>query len=280
MGWGEMTVRYDDRDAHHETDLSMRMGAIGTYGQLLEAGTSGIDLAVKTDALWVRTESDGVDADAANGGNLAAAEADVTRLRLILEGSRAFDAGGGATFTPSAEVGLRHDAGDAETGTGLELGGGFTFAGNGFQVAANARMLAAHEESGYEEWGASVSVRMDPGEAGRGLSLTIAPTWGATGSQTDTLYALEHTGGLARDGDFEAERRLETEVGYGLRAPYGQGTLTPYSSLTLGDGGHRTERVGARWQLAPDAALGVEGTRERGATESGHALMVRAQIHF
>ena len=203
----------------------------------------------------------------------------MTRLRLILEGSRAFETKGG-TFTPSAEVGLRHDAGDAETGTGLELGGGLTFAGNGFSVAAQARMLAAREESGYEEWGASVSVRKDPGPSGRGLSLTIAPTWGATGSQTDTLYGLDHTGGLARDEEFRAERRLETEVGYGLRAPYGQGTITPYSSLTLGDSGHRTERLGARWQVAPEAVLGVEGTRERSGTESDSALMMRAQIRF
>ena len=42
-------------------------------------------------------------------------------MRLALEGSRAFALGGGV-LTQSLEVGLRHDGGDAETGTGVELG--------------------------------------------------------------------------------------------------------------------------------------------------------------
>ena len=39
---------------------------------------------------------------------------------------RAFAVGEGATFTTSAEVGLRHDGGAAETGTGLEVGAGLS----------------------------------------------------------------------------------------------------------------------------------------------------------
>ena len=67
-------------------------------------------------------------------------------------------------LTPALELGLRHDGGDAETGTGVELGGrvSYTDAGSGLTVEANARKLIAHEDSGYEEWGAGGSVRLDP----------------------------------------------------------------------------------------------------------------------
>ena len=44
-----------------------------------------------------------------------------------MQGERVFEAGNGATFTPSAEIGLRHDGGDAETGTGVEIGGGLRY---------------------------------------------------------------------------------------------------------------------------------------------------------
>ena len=71
---------------------------------------------VKYDAMWVGTKNAGT-------SELAPTEGDVTRRGLILQGERVFEAGNGAT-SPSAAVGLRRDGGDAETGTGVEIGGG------------------------------------------------------------------------------------------------------------------------------------------------------------
>ena len=81
------------------------------------------------------------------------------------------------------------------------------------------RGLVARKESGYEEWGASASVRIDPGTSGRGLSLSITPTWGAASSGIEQLWDLEHTRGLAEDGEFEGEGRLNAELGYGFGVP-------------------------------------------------------------
>ena len=61
---------------------------------------------------------------------------------------------------------------DAETGTGVEVGAGIRYAGSGVTVEGSVRGLVAHEASGYEEWGASGTVRIDPGASGRGLSLS------------------------------------------------------------------------------------------------------------
>ena len=156
-GWGngELTLTQhanaDRAEARYTTDIALRMGALGVRGQVVspdEAG--GLSIAVKSDAIWVTTESDAV----TNAhGNLGASEGDASRVRLLVEGSRQFDTAGGA-FTPSLEVGLRHDGGDAETGFGLEAGAGFAYTSGALTVEGRIRTLVAHEESGYREWGA------------------------------------------------------------------------------------------------------------------------------
>ena len=138
-GTGDLTIT-EAGGSPLSTDIGMTMGAIGTRAKLLE-GTAdfAFNLALKSDALWIRMNSEAVGDD---NGTLAAAAADVTRMRLTLEGSRNFEVGGGRTFTPSAEVGLRHDGGDAETGIGLELGAGVKFAGHGFSIEGAVRALS------------------------------------------------------------------------------------------------------------------------------------------
>ena len=106
-----------------ESGLSMAMAAGGTRGELVAGGAGGFALAFKADALWVGTGIDGVDGPA---GRLQATEAAVMRLRTGLEGSRDFRLGGALSLKPIVEVGLRHDGGDAETGAGMDLGGGLT----------------------------------------------------------------------------------------------------------------------------------------------------------
>ena len=99
-----------------ESGLSMAMAAAGTRGELVAGGSGGFALAFKADALWVGTSIDGVDGAA---GRLKATAAAVTRFRTGLEGSRAYTLAGRLSLTPSVEVGLRHDGGDAETGAGM-----------------------------------------------------------------------------------------------------------------------------------------------------------------
>ena len=155
----EMTHGHDgEAEERFRTDLGMRMGAVGARGEVLTpAEPGGLALAVRSDAFWVRTSSDAVRAREGVHGNLAAAEADASRLRLVVEGSRGITTGSG-TLTPSLEVGLRHDGGDAETGTGVELGAALRYAGEGVSIEGAVRTLVAHEETGCEEWGARWAV--------------------------------------------------------------------------------------------------------------------------
>ena len=116
----------------------MRMGALGTRGDVFSPEEpGGLTVALVSDAFWVRTNSERVPSP-------MAAEADVNRVRLLVEGSRTFETGGG-TLTSALELGVRRDGGDAETGTGIEAGGSVHYAGVGFGVVGSVRTLIAHE---------------------------------------------------------------------------------------------------------------------------------------
>ena len=272
-GSGELTLHQEGGE-RMPTDISMRMGAVGVKGQVLDGtGPSGLGLNIKSDAMWVGTKS-------ADTAELAPTEGDVTRLRLILQGERSFEAGNGATFTPSGEIGLRHDGGDAETGTGIEIGAGLRYTVGAVTIEAQARTLLAHEASGYEEWGASGAIRVTPSPTGRGLTLSIAPAWGQTGSAAERLWSAHDTGVLGTDSEFEPESQLEIDAGYGFGLAHGRGVFTPYAGLTLGGAGNRTVRAGTRWQLNPDTIVSIEATRQASAGEADNQLILRAGLRL
>ena len=116
-GTRDLTINHTACEAF-KTDIGMTMAAAGVRGQLLEAAAGdAFDAAVRTDVLCLRATSDQTE-------RLLAAQADVTRLRPMIDAKRGFTAGAG-TPTPTIEAGIRHYAGDADEGVGFEIGGGF-----------------------------------------------------------------------------------------------------------------------------------------------------------
>ena len=273
-GTGELTLTPDGKKPM-PTDIAMRMGAVGFKGRVLgEPGEDTLVLNIKSDAMWVGTKNE-------KTPDMVATEGDVTRLRVTLEGERAFAIGEGATFTPSAEVGLRQDGGDAETGTGLEVGAGLRYAAGPLTVEGKVRTLIAHEETGYEEWGMSGAIHIAPSSSGRGLMLRIAPEWGRTASAAERIWSARDASALTPGGEFEEDARLAVDAGYGVGLAHRRGVLTPYAGLTLGDAGSRTIRTGARWRVGPDLVLGLEGTRQTSdAREGDNELMLRIALRF
>ena len=274
-GKGELTVS-GAGGKRVATGLRMRMGAVGARGTLVPAPAGGgFELALKADALWMRVIS-----EAAEG--LPGERADARRLRLVLDASRVVETAGGATLTPRFEAGVRRDGGDTQNGAGLEVGVGLRYARSAVTVEGRVRALVLHEASGYEEWGASGSVRVEPSASGRGLSLTLAPTWGDAASAVERLWSLRDAGGLAANADSEPRARLDAELGYGLKGPRGVGVATPYAGLGLAREGERAWRAGARWKLAPRFTLGLEATRHEPSTNAPpeHRLMLRGALRW
>ena len=255
MGEGDITLTQEDRTI--KADTSMYMGAVGAKGPLFsQREGDGMDMTLQADGMWVQMDSE-------KATEMVSSESDVTRLRLTLDSSKNFDMGKG-TLTPSFQMGVRHDGGDAEEGMGLEAGGAVRYAAGDLTFEGSLRKLLAHEESGHEEWGASVAFRVDPGQSGRGLSLSVLPTWGEPSSGVNNLWSAEGAHQIGR-GDFEAENRLEAEIGYGIFNPFKKlfGILTPYFGVSLGDS-NRVIRTGTRWEISDNANLGLELSRTKG----------------
>ena len=226
-----------------ETGLSMAMVAGGGRGQILGDG-NGFGLAFKADALWVGTHTKAVNGP---GGRLAATDAAVNRLRTALEGSHTLTIGNRMALTPSVEVGIRHDGGDAETGTGMDVGAGLVFAdaGTGLSVDVRVRRLVVHQADGFAEHGMSISVSYNPTPTTPlGFTARVSPAWGGDAmSGAEALWGRESMGGMSHESVMgSGGHRLDTEVGYGL--PIGSRFVgTPRAGVRTSEYG-RDYRIG------------------------------------
>ena len=286
-GSGRLSLDLDGAvPQRYRTDLSMTLAAAGVRGDLVKpAEAGGFALALKADAFWVRTESDRV--TASEFGNLAAARGESSRVRAVLDGSRTFALSGGAALTPSVELGLRHDGGDAETGTGVEFGTGLGYAdpSRGLDMALKVHGLAVHDEDGYDEWGVSGQLRLVPGHAGRGLSASFTPSYGVDPGGTERLWALPDAHALSANEDAAPSNRLDTEFGYGLPVFGGGFTGTPNVGFGLSEAA-RDYRIG--WRLTPAAAnasgfeVNLDAVRREAANENDaeHGVMLRSLFRW
>ena len=287
-GMGRMTLELDGAvSQRYRTDLSMTLAAAGVRGDLVApAEAGGFALALKADAFWVRTESDRV--SSSGFGNLAAARGVSSRVRAVLDGSRSFALSGGATLTPSVGLGVRHDGGDAETGTGLELGAGLGYAdpSRGLDMALRVHGLAAHAERGYREWGVSGQLRLVPGGAGRGLSASLTPSYGADPQGSERLWMAQDAARLAANDNAPPSGRLDAELGYGLALFGGGFTGTPNLGFGLSDTA-REYRMGWRLTSAlrgdPGFEVSLDATRREAANANEppeHGVMLRGAIRW
>ena len=241
-------------------------------------------------------------------GNLAAAKATVTRLRLGLEAERPFsfaspEADSRAMLTPSLEIGLRHDGGDAETGFGLDLGGGIVLShpARGLQAEVRGRGLLTHAAEGFRDQGFSGSLswqqRPDSdlgamlshggfaglgrlGEATTGFRamLSLSQTMGGSSSGgADALLSRVNLEGLAAanedEGNGLTHQRLDLQLSYGFLALGERFNLTPELGLGLYNSG-RDYRIG--WSLKRLAETGslelsFDVTRRESANNNGAA---------
>ena len=267
--------------------LLMAMAAAGTRGELVAGGAGGFALAFKADALWVGTSIDGVDGAA---GRLAATDAAVSRFRTGLEGSRAYTLAGRLSLRPSTEIGLRHDGGDAETGAGMDVGGGLVVSDSstGLAVDLRVRMLVMHQAEGFRERSLALSLSYNPTPSTPlGLTARVAPSWGGQAtSGAEALWGRETMAGMAHGGVADGTR-LDAELGYGLpvgsrfvgtptvgvgTSAYGRDYRLGYRLGALGGAGD-DGRVWCRCAAAGEPPGGRHGSRR---ARAGHGGLVTA----
>ena len=257
LGAGRGDAELKDEAGRVETDLAMWMAAGGLRQEM--AAWRGIDLALKADAFLTELET-----KAAEG--LPEASGGAKRLRLRLEGRMQRTISPVSQLTPSLEIGGRWDGGDAETGLGMEVGGGLAYSHTplGLEVEARGRFLLAHREAAFDEWGGNLTVKLDPGQARVGPWATFAPGWGVEGSRMAQMWNgaevfRAHYGGADEAPELSPDR-LELEAGWGLTHG-GHGLLTPYAGLSMAGSETRDYKLGARLETRSRMNLGLEGRR-------------------
>ena len=287
LGYGEGEVALATAmGGRYRADTTWRMAAAGLRGALLEAPTQGAGpaLALTSDALWARTASE-------KTLDLAASASDVTRLRLGLEGSwrLALDGGdagaqSGASLVPKLEVGARHDGGDAETGFGIELGGGLAWVhpALGLTLDVSGRTLIAHEDGALEDRGFAAALGFDPRpESERGSSFSLRQDFG--GPASGGLDALFAPATLDERSGAEATSRWTAEAAYGLPAFGGRWTASPHAGLGFAPGA-RDLTLGWRWTPAENAhplSFGLKATRrESDGAAPEHAVGFEASARW
>ena len=234
-----------------QTDLNWTMAAAGLRSDLFSfAGGTKLDLI--SDALWADTGSDRTD-------GLVATDASVSRLRLGIEAGRQFRLPGGGSLAPSLEVGARHDDGGAETGFGVEVGGGIAWTDPrlGLKLDLLGRALVSHEDDAMGDRGFSASLAFDPRpDTERGLALTLRQDiGGTTGGGLEALFANDP---LMRRMQEPDSGRLSAELGYG-RAVFGERFIgVPHLGYSTARGGHE---IAIGWRMTPDgeASAGAAG---------------------
>ena len=294
LGEGSLTVEPRDADEARtgaiRTGLDLRMAAAGLRGIAVDGGRDGLTLSVKANATVVQTASG---AASGAGGAMAGADAEVTRLRLGLEGARPFRLGDGSVLTPVLEIALRRDEGDAETGFGAEVGAGLAWSDpkRGLGAELRAHDLLTHEAAGVRRHGLAGSVSWDPVAGDRGPRLSLTRTAGLSARRgADTLPGRATSRGTAANepGGGSADTRLEARFGYGLPAFGDRFTSTPEIAVAISGAG-RDYILG--WRLTRGGATGgsaleiaVEARRHESAPgdddRSGHAVGLRVTSRF
>ncbi len=253
-GWGRMTFMPQD-GPERRTPIRWQMGAAGLKGMLIEPeGDSGFGLDVVADVLYTRTASRARAATSMLPA-LGSTSGTTQRLRFGLEGRWKTSLATGETVTPHFGVALRHDDGDAETGWGLEIGGGFGFADpdRGLELEIAGRTLALHEDGNFRNWGLSLSLAWDPApETKRGWSARLRHELGdPTSGGRDALLSPTAFPSLTETEDGTARWSLETAYGFTL----GQGLVgSPHGALSGAGGSVDRARLGYRIEAdAPHA---------------------------
>ena len=265
-GSGEVMLKTAMGDSY-KADTTWSMAAAGLRGDLLSppAEGSGPALALTSDALWARTSSE-------KTRDLAATEPDVTRLRLGLEGSYRLALSDGGSLVPKLEVGARHDGGDAETGFGVELGGGiaWTDPSLGLSLDVSGRTLLAHEDGEIEDRGVSAALAFDPAPGTRrGPSLSLGQEFG--GRAEGGLDALFAPDPLEDRTGSEVVSRWTMEAAYGFPAFDGRFTGSPHVGLGLATAARDYTlgwRLTPEGQDAPDLSFGLKATRRESDTDA------------
>ena len=276
-GWGNITLNPDGDAPEYNPNTTMALGAVGMDGLLLDGGREGVTLTTTADALFLKMSSEAVE-------GLASSEGNITRLRLGLEAIRPFPLANGASLSPSLEVGLRQDSGDAETGFGMDLGAGLSWNDpeRGITATVKGRTLLSHGAEDFQDQGLALSFSWEPDSSNRGPSFSLSHAVGLP-AEGGMAALLNPTAIEVLDEPHSDGQRFEARLAYGFPFYNNRLTLSPAVATALSPSSrtygllwsltpHDEHLVGEPWQLS------LEGERHENISSSStvdHSLKLR-----
>ena len=274
-GTGDLEITGQDASGVSQTpksgDVNLQTIGGGGSGMLWQDGGTTLRLKGEVSQTQLEVES---------GDDFAEQEIDATGIRIAVEATRSRRLAGGGIFEPSVEVAARHDGGDGETGGGAEVGGALRYRNPATGLTADGRIRALMGQGGsYEEWGISGTVRVAPGTDGQGLSFSVSPGYGDSGSGIQELWRHGLTADDATTDDYAM--KLDARVGYGFGFILNEhhGILTPYSELTYGT--TDSYRMGLNWAAGTRFDLTLLGERREPSTDPAeHAVLLKGEVRF
>ena len=271
-GWGEVEID-KQRATGQVADLTTTTVGGGGSARLLESNAGTLRLKGEI----VQTQADVDD----NADMITELTVDARRLRLTLEGTQEHQFADGSRLIPTMEVGLRHDTGDGRTGLGAEFGGSLRFSdpSSGLTVEGRGRVLLGHSGD-YNDWGLGGTVRFAPGTNGRGLAVSLQPSYGATASRVSELWTQEAAvAPTSTAAPTPQGGQMNIDISYGL--DWTESFLTPYTRLSLTNTHTQAYRLGTRLQMEDGLTFSLEALRQESLTQPvDHGILLKLDLNW
>ena len=274
-GSGEVSVERCETGRRNETDLSMRLAALG--GRHPFAGGERMEVSV-VEEISVLDLTTG---DAP--GPVGDRSVSVGQARLGLEASGVATPGCNCSLTTFVRGFARGDWGDGATGAGLELAAGVRFRNlpQRLGIDAGIRALAVHSAEDAKEHSANLTFSLLPKADGTGWQASLAWRRGASDARFAALGG--NSPWTAPSGSLpgaETHWIAESRLGYGIRLP--RGYATPFVELDAGYSGRGGARFGVRHEFGDrERGLVVEwGIEPSSLASSGNRILLEALGRF
>ena len=274
-GSGEVSVERCETGRRNETDLSMRLAALG--GRHPFAGGERMEVSV-VEEISVLDLTTG---DAP--GPVGDRSVSVGQARLGLEAAGVATPGCNCSLTTFVRGFARGDWGDGATGAGLELAAGVCFRNlpQRLGIDAGIRALAVHSAEDAKEHSANLTFSLLPKVDGTGWQASLAWRRGASDARFAALGG--NSPWTAPSGSLpgaETHWIAESRLGYGIRLP--RGYATPFVELDAGYSGRGGARFGVRHEFGDrERGLVVEwGIEPSSLASSGNRILLEALGRF
>ena len=274
-GGGEVSVERCETGQRNETDLSMRLAALG--GRHPFAGGERIEVSVVEEiSVLDLTTGDAV-------GPVGDRSVRVGQARLGLEATGVATPGCNCSLTTFVRGFARGDWGDGAAGAGLELAAGARFRNlpRRLGIDAGIRALAMHSAEDARERSANLTFSILPKADGTGWRASLAWRRGASDARLAALGGdSPWTAPSGRLPGAELQWIARSRLGYGIGLR--RGSATPFVELDAGRSGRGGARFGARHEFGDRArGLVVEWGIEPGSlASSGNRILLEALGRF